>query len=231
MKIIKIAVKIVIPILIFAIFVIFVKVVKINNVNCRSQYGECSYLLKEKLESVGNCDYFTCKKNIDSILSESWMVESFAYRLKVPLRMEVNIIEKKPKNSIISLSQNLAVQVDSKGLILDIRDVSNLPGYNIKHDLPNPGDYLSSEQIFAMELVNGAIKIQEIEEANLEKNYLTVVFKDGREVYFPLEGDRDFILGALTLILNELKKNDSDFKIGEEQVNIIDLRFKNPVLR
>jgi len=82
-----------------------------------------------------------------------------------------------------------------------------------------------------LQLVYGTSKIQEIQSAQVIGNLLTVELKDGIKVLFPQEGDRDFILGSLTLILSELKKDDMEANIEDRQFEIIDLRYKNPVLR
>ncbi len=215
----------------FSVFIYIIKNMKITEISCRSQYGECSALIKEKLEIIKNCDYLTCKKYIDIVLSDARMVDGYSYQFKLPFRIEVNLVEKKPKYSIKSISKNFVAQVDSNGLVLDIRDASNLPGFLIEEDLPNPGEKVSSEEYFALQMVYGASKIQDIVRARFENNFLSVDLKDGKRILFPQEGDRDFILGALTLILNELKKSDSGSRIGEEQIKIIDLRFNNPVLK
>jgi hypothetical protein len=79
-------------------------------------------------------------------------------------------------------------------------------------------------------LTSGTSKIQDVDFSRLDGNNLHVDLKDGKRIIFPLEGDRDFILGALTLILNELKKVESESGVSVDSVSQIDLRFNNPVL-
>jgi hypothetical protein len=224
-------VKIFMPVFMLSLIFYIVKATKIPEISCRSQFGECSILINEKLSGVKNCDYFTCKKNIDSILSGVFIVDKYNYQLKLPLKIEVNLIEKKPRFSIKSLSENLAVQVDLKGLVLDVREASSLPGFVVSGNLPNPGEKVSSEEYFALQMVYGTTKIQDIDTARIENGYLSVDIKDGKRILFPLEGDRDFILGSLALILNELRNSDIKSGAGEGQVEVIDLRFKNPILK
>lgn len=231
MRKIKVIARIFIPVFVLSIFLYFINSIKIPEISCHSQYGDCSTYVKERLGGIKNCNYFSCKNYIDSALSDAWIVDEYTYRLKLPLKMEVNLIEKKPRFSIKNESGNHAVQIDSKGLVLDVREASSLPGFSFNEILPKPGENISGKNLFALELVYGASKIQEIDHAKREVNHLSIDMKDGLRILFPLEGDRDFILGSLALILNELKKSNSDTRIGEGQIKIVDLRFKNPVLK
>lgn len=220
--------------LIVAVFCIAVRLItsiSISDISCRSQYGECSQPIKEKLENVRNCRLLACKKNIDTVLSGVWLVDDYRYQLKLPPKIEVFLVEKKPKYSITSRSLNLSAQLDSEGMVLDIREDSKLPGYIIEGNLPNPGTTVSEGENFALQLIYGASLIQDIEKSTLEDNLLSVDMVGGINILFPLDGDRDFILGSLALILNQLKKESLDSKIESGQISIIDLRYKNPVLR
>lgn len=231
MKKVKLIFLLFLPLLIISVMFYVVKNIRISQITCRSQYGECSFLIKERLESIKDCDYSTCKKILDSQLSEMFLVENYTYRLKFPLRMEVDLVERKPKYSISNLKEQVVVQVDAEGLVLYSRDSSNLPGFFIEESLPVTGNKISDIELFALQLVYGVSKIQEIDSAKLQMGLLNVDLKDGKRILFPLEGDRDFLLGSLALILNELKITGTDFGIGDVSIKEIDLRFKNPVLR
>ena len=219
------------PVFVMALIFYGLKNIKITEISCHSQYGECSSLVKDRLNNIEDCDYFSCTKNIDKVLSDAWIVNDYHHQLKIPLRIEVNLVEKKPIFSIKSEINNLVIQVDSEGLVLDVRERSVLPGFFIDGNLPSPGEKVKDNEFFALQIIYGTSKIQEIETARLEKDHLSVDMKDGKRILFPLEGDRDFILGSLALILNELKKSSSDTRIGEGQIKIVDLRYKNPILR
>jgi hypothetical protein len=213
--------------IVFSFYV--VKSIRISEINCRSQYGECSIVVKERLESVKNCDYFSCKKQIDSLMTDAFIVDAYNYQLKLPLKIEVSIVEKKPKYSIKSIEENAAIQIDARGLVLDVRDTSVLPGFLTENKLAEPGHKITDEEFFALQLVYGVSKIQEIERAYWQNNSLSVDLKDGKSILFPIDGDRDFLLGALALILNELKKESAETEVLG--IEVIDLRYKNPVLR
>lgn len=230
MKRLKIIAIFLIFLLIIVLLFYLVKNTKVSDISCRSQYGECSVLIKEKLNEISNCDYFSCKKNIDTLLSDVWIINEYTYQLKLPLKIEVYLVEKKPKYSLKSEAENLVVQVDTEGLVLDERQTSNLPGVYINEKLPSPGQNVSEKQYFALEIVYGVSKITSFGKTYLQEDTLSVYLIDGKKVLFPSQGDRDFLLGSLALILNELKKDGSDFKISKGQIETIDLRYKNPVL-
>lgn len=231
MKKIKFFLKIILPFIIFIILCNLLCNIRISEIICKSQYGECSLIVKEKLNEIKECKYLNCRREIDEKLINVLIVEDFTIQLKLPLKIEVNLVEKKPKFSMTSISEGKSIHIDNEGLILDIRDTSNLPGFYIQEKLLTPGEKVSDRDIFALELVYGISKMQQIEKAILQNRYLSVDLKEGKSILLPLEGDRDFLLGSIALILNELKKSDADTKIGEKEFKVIDLRFKNPVLR
>jgi hypothetical protein len=56
--------------------------------------------------------------------------------------------------------------------------------------------------------------------------------KDGNKAIFPLEGDRDVLVGAFRLIYSQLNQDAQTSKIeGVKTPFTIDLRYKNPVIR
>ncbi|MFC1600677.1 hypothetical protein ACFL25_01205 [Patescibacteria group bacterium] len=204
---------------------------KFKEISCKSQFGECSLAIKEKLKNIEDCTYFECRKNIDNVLSNAIIVDRYSYQIKFPLTFVVSLIVKKPKYSINKDSGGLIAQVDSTGLVMNYQETTSLPGVSINSSLPKLGETVSKEILFASELVYGISKIQKVNLAQIESNFLNVDLEDGKKVLLPLTGDRDFILGALTLILNELKKDNISSKIEKERIKEIDLRFKNPILK
>jgi len=205
--------------------------VNINRFSCTSQYGECSNPVREKINVLGQCNLLDCKKKLNQAFSEVWMVDKYSWQIKIPLEIEVRVLEKKPVYSIRTEKDNFFVQIDADGLVLDSKPESNLPGFSVFSDIPKPGEKVTKEQLNALRLIMGVSEIQEIENVKYENGQLFVNLKDGIRLLLPTGGDRDFILGALTLILNELKKTNDDSKIGLEEVKEIDLRYNNPIIR
>lgn len=219
------------PLILLSLFIYFLVSTKIEEFSCKSQFGECSPIIIEKISDISSCNYLNCKEKIDIVLSDAWLVDKYSYQIKLPLRIDINIIEKKPKYSLRTSLNDYVAQIDSKGMVINIRKSTGLPGLIIDEKIPNLGEKVNDKMLFALEMVYGVSKIQTIENASLIDNHLSVDMGGERNVLFPLTGDRDFLLGALTLILNELKKNELNSRIeGVDRVRTIDLRYKNPIL-
>lgn len=232
MKKVKFVLCLLLPILLVILLVYVVINTSFTNITCKSQYGECSALIAERLKEIGNCNYFECKKDIDIVLSDAWIVDKYTQQIKLPLKIEVNIVERKPAYSLKTITGDVIVQTDSNGMVLNYKDSTNLPCLTIEDELPKLGEKVPDETLFALQLIYGTSKIQGVKSAYLADNVLTVDITEGKKVLFPLSGNRDFILGALTLILNELKKDGLGTRIeGVDRISAIDLRYKNPILR
>ena len=204
---------------------------KVAKIICVSQYGECIPGVREKLESFGECSYSACKRSIKAILASEPNINRYSYQLKNPTTIEVLVEERRPVFSLKGTNQKWSALVDENGLVLEITESSELPSLTIDGPLPNPGQNVSVEILSGLELVMGVGKLHDIEVSKIENLYLRVYLKNGYKIIFPLGGDRDFLLGATVLILNELNKDEMSSKIEVGQLKTIDLRFKNPVLK
>jgi len=188
-------------------------------------------VVKQSLSDVVDCKVRICGRLIKDKMSNVLVVDKYSLNYALPSGIRLYVIEKKPKYSIKSLSQEFTVQVDADGLVLEVKDRSSLPGYFVEGNLPEVGSFLRKEELLALELIYGTSLISNLEKAYIENGYLRINLAGNKVVLFPLDEDRDFLLGALTLILNELKKEEIDSKITIGELKVIDLRFKNPVLR
>lgn len=68
----------------------------------------------------------------------------------------------------------------------------------------------------------------------MENNSLLVELNDYPKIIFPLEGDREVLVGTAIFILSKINKiGISDGKIADIQsrISTIDLRYKNPVIK
>jgi hypothetical protein len=69
-----------------------------------------------------------------------------------------------------------------------------------------------------------------VKEASLDAKEFVIRLQDGYKVILPVSGDKEILVGSLILVIDSLK--DSDFRSENDiNVQIIDLRFKNPVLK
>ena len=61
---------------------------------------------------------------------------------------------------------------------------------------------------------------------------LVIELDSGTKVLFPLEGDKQILLGALRLIDSKVTTEGEELSgVDGQVVETIDLRYKNPVLR
>jgi hypothetical protein len=101
------------------------------------------------------------------------------------------------------------------------------------------GERVDDETFFALELLNDMFTYYQIREGKKDSESLLIELKSGQNVIFPLEGDRKVIIASLGIILNKLNSEDNGTRIGSDDVGLedcqrgclIDLRFKNPVIK
>jgi len=210
------------------IFLLF-SFIKISRVRCFSQYGECNEDLVKKLAEIQGKPYLITKKRIKEVLAKEVTVRKYTYRYQLPFEFKVEVIESRPKCALLKDNSNNFYLISGEGVILFKRESSNLPTLSVDKKLSSVGEKVDREILFACEVVHQLSKDYKYSIARVEKDKLIVELIGGPNVIFPLEGDKDFLLGAFVLIIDELRNGKIDSKI--EKPTIVDLRFKNPVLK
>lgn len=202
-----------------------------NSIQCSSQYGPCSELISEKLLSFQGQRLGVAKKQISLYLTSDPSIKAFSIRFKIPNSLFVSILEKKSRYALKAKNEEVYANVDINGDVLAIRPESALPFVVISNKLPNLGDKVMDEYLFALGIQEKIYSSYQVRRGELQENYLKVVLSEGYTVFFPLTGDIDKLLGALSLIIYELKRSPEDSRIEGKGITTIDLRFTNPVLR
>ena len=229
----KILSIILIVVFILSIPTIIQKLVKVQKITCVSQYGDCPVFLTF-LNYEGK-DYKAVKSQINTILEQNILINSFLIQYKIPGTLQIEVDLKKPKFAVRGLStikdlQNRIFLVDKDGLIVEMANESDLPTLQKNESSEyKVGDTVTDKDKFSLSLFEGVNYLYSIKLGIQEKNELKVTNSEGIIIRFPLEGDKDVLLGSLRLIFSRL--NDSSEGIRMEDVNEIDLRFKNPVIR
>ncbi len=203
-------------------FIVF-KVFKIQDIECKSQYGPCSAALSQALSQNKNKPYFEAKKNITETLKDNKEITQSSVRLILPNKFLVEVIESKP--AVAFLYQEKFYLVDKQGIVSAIEQKNNLPTVKIENFNPNfsLNQKASDEIIFATELMNKVYLVYNVEEAMMTENKFEFTLPTGKTIIFPLIGDIDVLFGSLQVILSRLN--------SEANYSIIDLRYKNPVLK
>ena len=202
--------------------------IKIKNISCQSQYGPCSNDLNQKLDGYKNKSLREAKKGITRELKNDNTISQFSFQLKFPATLKIDLIEDKALFALVKANDPNFYLVNKDGTVIKIVAETNLPRVILESTPPNVGEKVSSENLFALKIVYDLWTLYQIKEGAITQNYLTIMHPTGIKVIFPLEGDKDLLIGSLQLILSRLNGATKDSKIN---VSTIDLRFKNPVLK
>jgi hypothetical protein len=116
--------------------------------------------------------------------------------------------------------------------VIGIIKETSLPLIYLENGLVNSkiGEKVSDQLIFAGELLAEIYKLYNVRIGILKSESLEIELARAK-VIFPLQGDRQVLLGSLSLILSQLNAEPQNFRMSEEGKFIVDLRFKNPIIK
>jgi cell division septal protein FtsQ len=201
----------------------------IDKIDCFNQYDRCSSQVSDKIALVQSNKYGSAKKYIEKVLSHDMLVKSYSIHFQFPSMLIVNVIERKPKFALRSSTVQGIATIDDEGYVLTVVDESSLPTVVMSGTLPNPADKVDEQTLFGLRIVYNMSSIYKLGSAELKSDQLDVKLENGKLVVFPVRGDMQYLLGAMNMLLLRLNNPSSDTKIVN--VNYIDLRYKNPVLK
>lgn len=208
------------------------RAIRIKDISCQSQYGPCNPQVAEELVKAKNLGLVSSKKVLTKTLSENILVKDYTIQFKLPSRFEVSLLERKARFALSNENQTQYVLVDMEGNVISSLASSNLPWVDTRDALPLIGEKVGEQTLFALNLVTGIFPYYSVSNAHLDGDSLIIELAEGPELIFPLKGDKEVLLGTSNLILTRLKSENQDSKIKNlEDIKIIDLRFKNPVLK
>jgi cell division septal protein FtsQ len=213
--------------LLVGIVVLLPKQIKIENVSCSSQYGPCNEDISKYLDSQKGKSIIDAEKDINNYLEKQSLVDNYSIQFKLPSIFAVNIVEKKPQFSLLDVTSNKFYLIDKDGQIIKITDKNNLPVVKISGFNGNITEKVNDKYLFALDITYRLFSTYQIKETEMINDSL-IAMTNGIKVIFPLEGDKDVLLGGLTMIMSRLNESVKESKINISQ---IDLRFKNPVLK
>lgn len=229
MKYLKIGITLLF-ILAIVLFVLLVpRMLVIKNIICINQYGSCQETLNLKLENVKGKSLEEVRQEVSAIMRQDLFVKEYVLRYEIPDRVVINAISKKAKFVLKSIDKDKLALVDQDGLVLGLGENSTLPRVFISADYAAVGEKVSKRELFALNLVSDLYYFYQVKEGDMFEDRLEIYLNDGVKVIFPLEGDRNIMLGGLKVILSRLNQDVKDSRI--KKVSEIDLRFKNPVLK
>jgi cell division septal protein FtsQ len=197
----------------------FLRVLKIQSITCSNQYGNCTSRLQLEIGTVKKENIFQTKNNLEKVLKNDKSVLDYSIEFRLPLTFQVHVIEKKPITAFITKSGSFAL-IDSNGDVIDEVKETNLPKVISYYNL----DTLQIKYI--ANLMATIYTYYKSNSAKASQDGLEVNNINGKKVMFPLKGDQDVLLGSLALILSRLPRIQE-----ASTISVIDLRYKNPVLR
>lgn len=227
MKIYKLLPAIVLLSVVAAAFAI-PRTIKINAIECKSQFGPCSSEVSDSLKTHKGKSLSAAKKQITFSLSRNTTVKDFSVRFKLPSTLAVIILEAKARFAV--MGEGIYANLNEDGEVLSIGDDTALPYVVVPSRPPNLGEKVDDNILFALKIQERLYSAYQVRTGKIQGDNFKVVLPDGVTVLFPLTGDLDHILGALALIIYELKRGAEVSRI-EQTISTIDLRFANPVLR
>jgi len=207
------------------------RLIKISQITCKSQFGPCNSVIQKILDDIKTEKLSIVKEEIKSKLSQNVLVREYFIQYKFPNILEINLIEAKPKYAIADKEKNI-VLVDARGYVVSSQSSSSLPTLEIDDELGKVGEKVNKNILFAGEIIYDMFSLYGIEYGKITGDRLEMTTEDGIKIIYPLEGDKEILVGSLVAIMSRLKETDEETKIEEEKsVSEIDLRYKNPVLR
>lgn len=201
-------------------FFILPRVIKITKIECFTQYGLCRDDLTKNVNSVLGKSLIVARKELKKILKNCAPAQKYSVRFKLPSILRTDIILEKPKFAIGKNDGSKSVLVDREGFVLEEVPETNLPRILVSGELPGVGEKIKEDKFFALNLIYGIYYLYQIKVGEINIDRLIVNFPNSVKVIFPLEGDRDTLLGSLKLVLAKV-----------ENAKEIDLRYKNPIIR
>ncbi len=205
----------------------------IKNIVCTNQYGECGERVLGIVAGHNGQTLSIAKRQIKSDLSEGLVKKDIVFRYQYPSTLLVSVYETQPEFALSNNEANDFRLVDNEGNVLSVAEQVSLPFAKVNSDLPSVGDRLDQKYLFALRILRDLAKTYDLPSGTLANDGLLIDLPSGIAVLFPLEGDRDVLLGSFVLIMNQLNRVKSSSTMDKVSLvgKTLDLRFKDPIIR
>jgi hypothetical protein len=217
----------------------------IKQINCHNQYGECSEQIKEMLMKQNGQNINKVKSSLSTELENDLSIKNHSFQYVFPYSLDIFVVEIKPKFAVKPANSELFYLIDKKGYIISSVDITKLPFLEVETNLMEMGKMVDESILFSGEVLYDLNYSDQVKKGLLKKDGFYVSLKNGIDVIFPINGDKEVLLGSLYAIQNQLKSDLQKSKIDSEKGCDsgcylqgecrshceIDLRFQNPVIR
>lgn len=223
-KITKYLLRVILIALVLGGILFVFKSIKVNKIICENQFGICRTSIKNQIANIKDKNIFEIYPKLNNLFKKDPAVLQYRIDFHLPLNIKVNAVERKPIAAFVLSNKTFAL-VDKDGVTTEKVSSTALPQISSIN--------LSTTQVvYIANLVSELYTLYGVKSANVTEDGLVIDKLGGKKVYFPLDGDKDVLLGSLSLILSRLPRLQEDSTIAEQgTIGIIDLRFKNPVLK
>jgi hypothetical protein len=223
------------------------RLILVNSISCETQYGPCNSDINDKLSKINKKSYLESEKDVRDFLATSPSIEKYQIKFLLPNKLKLNLVVKKAMFGVKGNEGAIAL-VDEDGLVLSYQNQTLLPTLKVDGKPPSVGEKIDKDAHFGIGILGYMNNLFQVKEGELKDKNITFKLKDGPAVYFPLSGDEKVLIGRLILINGRLNNSNSEIsnlnnKEDNSKMNkltglegcgnscIIDLRYKNPVIR
>ena len=206
--------------------------ITVKSIKCSSQFGSCNRVISEKIKEYEYKDLRSVKKGLNFYLAENALVLKYTIQFKFPGEVYVDVVERKPEFAVIRKDFEDIWLVDEGGYVMSKTSSSVLPTLESEREFLNQDESLCQEEIFSLSILKDMYSLYNSDYAKMDSESLEFVIGDNLKVIFPLSGERSVLMGSLIAILNQLNTGSEESRIEYTgEISVIDLRFKNPVIR
>lgn len=231
MKVKKILIYASVIVILASPFYLIPRLVTIKKVTCASQFGPCNSQISSQLDLLSKGKLVDVRNEIQKTLDNNVLVKEYFVQFRFPNEIKVNLLEAKPKYALRDKNNNILL-IDERGFAITQSSLSSLPTVETDGELPGVGEEVDKKLLFAAEIIYDMFSLYGIDKGAITGDSLELEGANGITLRFPLEGDRQVLVGSLVLIISRLNTPDEITRIEEiTDVKEIDLRYKNPVLR
>jgi hypothetical protein len=204
----------------------------VKEIICINKEGTCSERITTGLDHYRGKSLRESQSGIQEYLSHELIRES-SFRYLYPSTLQITLVEAKPEFALGSLDESSFRLIDNAGYVLSTAESSPLPFATVSMELPAVGTKLDEKTLFGLRILLDLSKSYQITKGELTSDSLVIELPTSTRVLFPLEGERDVILGSFVLVMNQLNtvKNSTTMEKVALADKTVDLRYKNPVIR
>lgn len=202
------------------LFFLPARLIKTSKIVCRSQFGECEeYLLIKAVKAKGK-NLSLARNYLKNFLAKELKIRNFTIRFQLPSTLLINVIARKAVMATTT-DGSMYNLFDQEGVNLGNEKETRLPIAVVNESL-SEDELERLVQIMTFLHANYQVNLGHVKGDSLEIDEI-----QGKKAIFSLlDSDPYVSLGGLKLILSRLI-TDSEMN----RIRIIDLRFKNPVLK